>query len=285
MLVLMDYMLVIVLSVLGLCFGSFVNAFVWRIHKQSQGNKKSTVKSSDYSIVSGRSMCVNCKRVLVWYDLLPVLSWLSLGGNCRYCHKPISWQYPLVELATAGLFVFSYAFWPFSLQTASTMVQFGLWLVLLTGFIALSVYDFRWMLLPDRIVFPLQAIALIYALTAFVASGGDWSFIAGAFFGVMCSAGLFYALYQISDGKWIGGGDVKLGVVLGLVLGGAVEAFLMLFIASLLGSLIAIPLLLAKKTQLQGTLPFGPLLLVATYVVVLFGASLIGWYEGQFLFV
>lgn len=282
----LDKMEYLVIFAIGLCFGSFANALVWRIHKQDRDAKtKRKSKIENYSIVNGRSMCVHCKHILAWYDLLPVASWVILWGKCRYCHKPISLQYPVVELATTALFVISYIFWPLTLHTPYSIFLFATWLVLLTGFIALAVYDYKWMLLPDRIVFPLQAIAVVFVLTKFIESGGDMSVITGAFWAVMCSAGLFYVLFQISQGKWIGGGDVKLGVVLGLVLGGAAEALLMLFIASLLGSLIGIPLLLAKKTKLQAKLPFGPLLLIATFIVYLFGASVISWYKQQFLFV
>jgi prepilin signal peptidase PulO-like enzyme (type II secretory pathway) len=279
----MNLMISIILILLGLCFGSFVNALVWRIHEQSLPKKKRAANNKELSVTTGRSMCPNCLHTLAWYDLLPVVSWLSLGGKCRYCHKPISWQYPLVELATAGLFVFSYSFFPSKVYGLSSTVIFSLWLIMLVGFMALAIYDLRWMILPDRIVFPLQVLAVLYILTNFVISRGDWHVLSNALLGFLCSAGLFYVLFQVSKGKWIGGGDVKLAVVLGLLLGGAEEALLMIFVASVLGSVIGIPLLLTKKTNLQGKIPFGPLLITATIVVYLFGASVITWYKRQFL--
>src|SRR3989344_6490262 len=125
-------MIVAILIVLGLAFGSFVNALVWRLHEQEErakskeqrrkkGKAKNTAKlsshtsvlsSKDLSILKGRSMCPSCKHGLAAKDLVPVLSWLTLRGKCRYCHKPISIQYPLVELITATLFVISYLLWP-----------------------------------------------------------------------------------------------------------------------------------------------------------------------------
>lgn len=273
-------MIIIPLIVLGLCFGSFVNALVWRIHKQATLSKKT--KTAKYSVLNGRSMCVNCGHRLQWYDLLPLVSWLSLGGRCRYCKKPISWQYPIVETVTAALFVFSYIYWPFS-TSGEWLVLFGLWLTLLTGFVALAVYDLRWMILPDRIVFPLQAIAGMYVLTLFVLNSGDWVIITGAILGVLCSAGVFYVLFQVSKGKWIGGGDVKLAVALGLVLGGAAEALLMLFVASVLGTLIGLPLLIKGKAKANSKLPFGPFLLLATIITVLFGATILDWYKNQII--
>ncbi len=274
-----------VLFILGLCFGSFVNALVWRLHKQSEKTQNSKLKTQNFSIASGRSMCVHCKHILAWYDLVPVVSWVRLGGKCRYCHKTISWQYPVVELFTSGLYILSYICWPSTINTPYSVVLFSLWLVILTGLVALAVYDWRWMILPNRIVFPLQALAVLYVIVSFLGADADIKVIFGAVMGAVCSAGLFYVMFQISKGKWIGGGDVKLAVVLGLVLGGAVEALLMLFIASAMGSLIGIPLLIAKKTKLQGKLPFGPLLIASTLIVVLFGASFIRWYKRQFMLI
>src|SRR4051812_7602742 len=106
----MMLMIYAILVVLGLCFGSFVNALVWRIHEQAeQGSKKKPNKSyiDKLSIRKGRSMCPHCRHELKALDLLPVVSWLALRGKCRYCGKPISVQYPLVELLTACLFVTS----------------------------------------------------------------------------------------------------------------------------------------------------------------------------------
>src|SRR5260221_566501 len=106
-------MTIVALILLGLTFGSFINALVWRLHKQNEDSAKEQ-KVPNLSIATGRSMCPNCYHELAAKDLIPVLSWLSLGGKCRYCRQPISWQYPLVELLTAGLFTVSYIYWPWA---------------------------------------------------------------------------------------------------------------------------------------------------------------------------
>ncbi|MEK7384444.1 MAG: prepilin peptidase, partial [Elusimicrobiota bacterium] len=106
----------------------------------------------------------------------------------------------------------SYRFWPDSVQGWSLeTVAFGLWLVLVVGFVTLTVYDLRWMILPDRVVFTLLPVAVGLVLVKFVASGAEWGVITGALAGVLGSAGVVYMLFQISGGKWIGGGDVKTG--------------------------------------------------------------------------
>jgi leader peptidase (prepilin peptidase) / N-methyltransferase len=275
-------MVVIGLCILGLCFGSFTNALVWRIHEQAKPKKKRVAKDRELSITRGRSMCPQCQHLLAWYDLLPVLSWIGLRGKCRYCMRSISPQYPLVELFTALLFVVSYYNWPYALNGQGT-VLFAFWLVFLVGFMALTVYDLRWMLLPDRIVFPMQGLALVYTAVRIALNGNYRSLILGAILAVVCMAGLFYTLFQVSKGKWIGGGDVKLAVVLGLLVGGPLESLLVIFLASLLGSLVSIPLLLRGKAKMR--IPFGPLLIIATIIVYLFGATLLSWYKHQLLLV
>ena len=288
-------MIILVLVLLGLCFASFVNALVWRVWQQSrvrghERDRRKALKAADnkvgtkeFSILFGRSMCPNCKHMLAWHDLIPVISWLSLQGKCRYCHKPISWQYPLVELATAFLFVLSYKFFP-QLPTTNHQLPFVFWLIFLVGFMALVIYDLRWMLLPDRIVRPLQGLAVIYVLLQAIIYHGGWISVQGAGLGVICSAGLFYGLYQISHGKWIGGGDVKLAVILGLLLGGPAKVLLMIFIASSMGTILVLPLLVLGKVSKNSRIPFGPFLILATIIVYLFGTSLLAWYTRQFLF-
>ena len=276
-------MIWLVLIVVGLCFGSFVNALVWRLRQQELTSKKSPVASRQskktYSILRGRSMCPDCHHQLAAQDLVPLASWLYLRGKCRYCGKPISWQYPLVELLTAVLFVISYAWWPYALHGLG-LYYFIFWLVFVIGFIALAVYDLRWLLLPNRLVFPLLILGVLEVAGSFVFYGSGWQKLAGAVWGILIASGIFYVIFQLSRGEWIGGGDVKLGVVIGLLLGGPLMSLLMLFVASCLGTLAGLPMLLSGKRNVR--LPFGPFLLAATVVVMLFGTSIISWYRSHF---
>lgn len=227
-------------------------------------------------------MCPACKHLLAWHDLIPVLSWVSLGGKCRYCRKPISSQYPLVELLTAGLFVGSYAVWPYGWEREG-LLQFLFWLPMLIGFIALVIYDFHWMLLPNRIVFWLLGVVGVQLVLQIALFDDKVASLQAAFWGFLCLGGLFYLLFQLSNGRWIGGGDVKLGFVLGILVGGPLPAFLTLFIASLLGSLVSIPLLLTKRLSGTSRMPFGPFLITATILVYVFGQTWIAWLKGQLL--
>jgi prepilin signal peptidase PulO-like enzyme (type II secretory pathway) len=260
-------MIIVALLLLGLCLGSFVNALVWRLHMQAQTTAKTSKKKSQYSIARGRSMCPNCQHELSVADLIPLLSWIGLRGKCRYCSQPISWQYPLVEATTAGAFVASYVFWPLELDVYGSL-YFGLWLVMLVGLAALVVYDLRWMILPNKVVFSLYWVASVMIMVQILSEQSLEPFVR-ALVGVLVGGGLFYLLFQLSNAKWIGGGDVKLGFLLGAVVGGPEPALLVLFFASLLGSVVSLPLLLTKKAHRGTKIPFGPFLILGAFVVQL----------------
>lgn len=271
-------MVVAVLVVFGLCLGSFINALVYRLHWQETHEKAGVAEKKLYSIRKGRSLCPSCKHQLSSKDLIPVFSWLMLKGKCRYCKQPISWQYPFVEASTALLFVASYLYWPYGLSAWGNILAFVLWLVFLTGFMALAVYDFKYLILPNRIIFPLGFLAVTGLVIETIASH-DLQAAKTATIGLLIGGGIFYVLFQISNGAWIGGGDVKLGFLLGLLVGGPGPAFLMLFLASALGSIYSTPMLLTRKAGPRSRIPFGPFLIVAAILVQLFGASIISWYE------
>jgi prepilin signal peptidase PulO-like enzyme (type II secretory pathway) len=255
-------MILLLLGGLGLILGSFVNAFVWRLHE-----------GRDW--VNDRSECVHCHHKLAAKDLVPVLSWLWLQGKCRYCHKPIE-DSPLVELALPALFITSYMFWPTEL-VGKGLFEFVLWCIFLVGFMILTVYDLRWFLLPNKVVFPLIGLAAVYVIGGALYTG-DVKEIAMALSGMAVVAGIFYALFQLSRGTWIGGGDVKLGIVLGLLAGGLIEGFLLLFTASVVGMLAALPMIIKGQAHRKTQLPFGPFLIIAVIVVRLFGGDIIDWY-------
>lgn len=258
-----EYMIVALLALLGLLLGSFVNALVWRLHE-----------GMDW--VKGRSECPHCHHKLASKDLVPVLSWLSLGGRCRYCHKPIP-DSPLVELALPVLFLISYTAWPLPLQGLG-LYEFIFWLIFLVAFLALAVYDLRWYLLPDVIVFPIIGLAAIQVLGSWIWFDHSWQAIVGPLLGAALLSGIFALLHFISKGKWIGFGDVKLAIALGLLAGSMAHALLLLFIACIIGSIIAVPLIVMGKAGRKSHLPFGPLLLAGMVVVQLWGTAIVTWY-------
>lgn len=267
-------MVFVVLAALGLIFGSFVNALVWRLYQQER------VKGKNLSILNGRSQCPNCHHELAAKDLVPVLSWLVLRGCCRYCRRPISPQYPIVELAMAVVFVTLYAYWP------GGVYGVGAWVLLITsmvasvGLLALLVYDLRWMLLPNKILYPTLMVAaagrLIYIFTF---EPRIWHALLVWLLSVLVASGLFWAIFMVSRGQWIGYGDVRLGLITGTLLASPANSFLMIFLAAVLGSLAAAPSLLAGKSHLTSRLPFGPFLIVATWMILLAGDGIIDRYR------
>lgn len=269
-------MVILMLVIWGLCLGSFVNALVWRVYKQE--NSKSKKAKQKYSIANGRSMCPACKHTLAPRDLVPVLSWLMLRGKCRYCRKPIQ-DTPLAELLTPVLFVVSYFYWPLS-WTTQGRVLFGFWLIFLVGFVALALYDIRWYILPDRMVFPLMGLAGLQLAVQVVLFAGGMDVVTAAFWGVAMGGGIFWLLFRLSDGNWIGGGDVKLGLLLGALVGGPLQALLLIFVASLVGTAVSLPLMGLKGLKKSAHIPFGPFLLVAAIIVRLFGPEMVQWYKG-----
>ncbi len=279
-------LVVIVLVFIGLCMGSFVNALVWRVHEQERPQKRGPkgqkqLTDKDLSILRGRSMCPHCHHTLAVADLIPVLSWLWLRGRCRYCNKPISWQYPVVELLTAAVFVLSFIYWARPLQ-GTHLIELGIWLILLVGLVALLIYDLRWMLLPNRIMYSLIALAILQVLLL-AALKGNWHNLWQVLLSVGVGGGFFYVIFQISDGRWIGGGDVKLGFLIGLVLGDPLLCFLALFLASLLGVIVSLPLLVSGRLQRRSRLPFGPFLIVALIIVRLCGVAVLAWARRRLL--
>jgi leader peptidase (prepilin peptidase)/N-methyltransferase len=262
-------MIIVVLIILGLCFGSFVNAFTWRVHK-----KKDWVRA--------RSQCTHCGHLLNGLDLIPVLSWVLLRGKCRYCHKPISVQYPLVELVGAIGFTISYLYWPGDLSNTSQLVLFIAWLAASIGLLALLVYDFRWMLLPNKLIYPTLAVAAAGNLAYLALVHNKYHFLLSWILSVAVASGIFWLLFTVSKGEWIGYGDVRLGLVTGTLLHSPSHSFLMIFTASILGSLFVAPSLLSKSRVLTARLPFGPFLIISTAICILFGGNILDWYTRLF---
>lgn len=257
-------MIPLLLIVLGLILGSFVNALVWRLRK-----------NKDW--VNDRSECTHCHHKLGPLDLIPVLSWVMLAGKCRYCHKKIE-DNPLVELALPAVFLLSYFYWPMELAGRG-LVEFVFWLVMLVGLLALTVYDLRWFLLPDKIVFPLAGLAFVQVVISAVMER-DLQILVIAVACALIISGMFYLIFQLSKGAWIGGGDVKLAIVLGLLCTSYLEPFLLLFIASVAGLIGSLPAIVKGKAKAKMQIPFGPFLIIGLIVIRLFGSSIINWYTG-----
>ncbi len=180
----------------------------------------------------------------------------------------------------AGLFLASYYFWPASLGLSGQKILFATWLISLVGLVALAIYDLRWRLLPTKIIYSTAAVALAGRLGySIFYSGQAWPDLAKLTASIATASGVFYLLYELSKGKWLGFGDVRLGLLTGNLLADPALSLLMIFLASLGGSLAALPLLASGRKKLSSQLPYGPFLIAATFIAYLFGQNLINWYE------
>ena len=240
--------------VLGLAIGSFLNVVILHTHEGA-------------SLWRGRSRCASCHILIRAYDLVPVLSFLWLRGRCRGCHQPFSWQYPLVELATGLLFVAAFwhvfGFTSLPLWTAETILMLVRNLVLLSFLMILFVYDLGFGELPDRFTIP--AIVIAFVLNLFL--GQAWpSLLAGA----LVIGGFFLAQWLVSKKRWVGDGDIRLGVLMGAALG-LWAGLIALWLAYVVGAIVAIFLLLFGKAGWKTQLPFGTFLTAATLFVLFFG--------------
>lgn len=256
-----------------MAFGSFIDAVTWRIHTKR-------------NFINDRSECEHCHHKLGPLDLIPIMSWLALRGKCRYCKHPISKMSPIIEATMAILFVVSYLVWPFGFETWQGMALFGLWLAYLVMLGILLVYDLRWMLLPDVIVIPLIAVGLVDAgIRVSLATGaGISTYATHVVLGVFAMAGVYWALYTFSKGKWVGYGDVKLAVFMGAVLGWQ-KTLLVFMLANVLGLLVVLPGLLSRKLTPKSHVPFGPFMIAAFVIAGLFGDMLIDWYMRAFVLI
>lgn len=249
---------VITATVFGALIGSFLNVIVWRV---PQG----------MSIVRPGSACPNCEHALAWYDNVPVLSWLLLGARCRYCREPISARYPLVELATAasfgGIVMGAYA----GVVPAVTLPVLLYWAAV--G-IALALIDLDHHRLPLVIVTPSYVVTAVLLLLASVLTG-DYSRLLVAGIGLLALGGLYLALALTKPGA-MGGGDVRLAGVLGMLLGwfGVPELIVGGFSAFLIGGVVGVALMLARRAGRKSGIPFGPSMLAGAAVGIFAGAPL-----------
>lgn len=237
--------------ILGLVVGSFANAALWRLEKKK-------------NVLWERSECVHCHHKLGFSDLIPVLSFLLLRGRCRYCRQKISWQYPIVEFVSglAVLYIYHYSGGP-----AETIFLAGMFLVTFLIF----VYDLKFLIIPDVLVILGSAWVLAggFWLASPLASGAVWTALAVFLF--------FFLMHQLSKGRWVGGGDAKLGFMLGLWLGWPL-GILGLLLAYVTGAMVGLGLMAFKKATLKSQIPFGPFLISGAWLAYLWGSLILEWY-------
>jgi len=255
----MIYAIVGLFFLLGLAIGSFINAAAYRL-----ANKE--------NIVTGRSHCVHCTYQLQVKDLVPIGSFLVLKGKCRQCKKPIPKDYFWVEVLTGLLFAFVGYQW-FALGGSSdylTILALVRDLIVVAVLVFLFVFDAKHYLLPDIVTLPAIVIVLIIQLLL----GASINLL---LIGAAVGGGFFLLQYVLSKGKWVGGGDIRLGVLMGVILGWPV-IIPGLFLAYLIGMPVALYLLARGKKKMKSAIPFGTFLAISTLISMWWGQDIISWY-------
>jgi len=274
----MEVILYLIVFIFGLVVGSFLNCIIYRLalpnfSKKNLGGLKGRPRRKA-SFLRGRSFCPHCKHTLNWQDLIPLLSFLILKRKCRYCRQKISFQYPLVELATGFLFVLNVHY--------LEGLLFTVYCLLLSCFlIIIFVYDLKHFIIPDKVIYPAIIIALIFNFQFLIFN--EFSIFNCSILSAVGAAAFFLAIIIISKGKWMGFGDVKLAFFMGLLLGFP-NILVALFFAFLIGAIIGIGLILAKRKTLKSEVPFGPFLVAGTFIAMFWGQAIIFWYLRLFVF-
>ncbi|KAA0965352.1 prepilin peptidase [Sporosarcina sp. ANT_H38] len=238
----------------GIVFGSFFNVVGLRVPKKE-------------SIVSPPSHCTTCDRKLGPLDLVPVFSYLFLRGKCRKCGSKISPIYPFMECMTGILFALSFYMLGFSAELIVAILFMSL-LVIIT------VSDIAYMLIPNKVLLPFAVV--LFGVRLFIPLEPRWD----SFLGAVVGFAVLYLIAVVSKGG-MGGGDIKLFFVIGLVLG-AVNTLLTLFLAALIGSIAGLILLKRTGQGRKTPIPFGPSIALAAIIAYFWGADFVGWYGNLF---
>ena len=252
----MDYLLA---TFLGAIFGSFANVCIYRLPT----NKK---------ISKGRSFCPKCKKKISWYDNIPLVSFLVLGGKCRKCKKEISIQYFLVEVISAFLFIFIYYYFGISIDT--------LLLVILSMFLLVIFFiDLKHYIIPNELTFPLMGIGFLKSFDPNLNTAIFPNFVnslIGGVLGYLLIWSIIFFYKQIRNKEGMGLGDAKLLAVTGFWFGWISVPFV-IFSSSIIALISVIPSLMTKKRKMTSQIPFGPYIVLATVIYFYFSDYLKGF--------
>lgn len=242
--------LYIIVFLYGIVIGSFLNVCIYRIPKKE-------------NIATERSHCMTCGTQLKWYDLIPLFSWLFLGGKCRYCKTKISVQYPLVEFANGVGYVWIFVVNGFNFDSI-------LYCLCASALFALSIIDLRTFEIP--VVFNIFILVLGVIRAVY-----DYENILTYLIGMVSVSGFLFLCYVVTSGRGIGGGDIKLMAAAGLLLGWQ-NIIVALFAGCVIGSVIHITLMIVSDKGRM--LAFGPYLSIGIFIAMMYGEKLMDWYIG-----
>lgn len=246
--------LALLFFILGTVWGSFLSVVVKRVP-------------------SGRSHCPKCKKTLSSFDLIPIVSYILLRGKCRYCKKPIPLYYPGLEMICGLTFVLVYLkFMPLiaapAEQIGKLIVFLGITLILLFIFF----YDLFKLEIPNKVILPSIVGGFLLSATPLI-DASFWSGLIGA-----SAATIFFGGQMlISNGTWIGGGDLKLGAFMGFILGWQL-LLVALTTAYIIGGIVGLTMIITKRADRKTAIPFGPFLVLGAFTAFFAGDYILSWF-------
>jgi leader peptidase (prepilin peptidase)/N-methyltransferase len=238
--------------ILGICVGSFLNVCIFRI-------------PAGKSVMFPSSYCYSCGHKLGLLDLVPVLNYFYLRRKCRWCGAAFTWQYPLIEFITGLMFLLIWHRYGYSWETLTGWVFISILIIV-------TVIDLKHLIIPDKVT--LTGLVLGLPLIALQ----SWASLKMGIVALLAASFLFWTIVVVSRGG-MGGGDVKLAALMGLYLG-PVNVSIALFLAFLAGGIVAIVLLVTKLKSRKDVIPFGPYLALGSLIAFLWGSNIWHWYLG-----
>jgi len=269
----MTLILAILIFILGATIGSFLSVIIYRLHTKKGG------------MILSRSVCPKCNATLKAIHLIPIFSWIFLRGKCAFCGAKISVRYLFLELLTGLLFLLAFINFDFLIVIPSSIdpsyfsyaidwmifEKFTFYIIILSFLITIFFYDLLYLEIPDKLSYPAIAVAVAGGLVIGMPPVVDM--IIGGFAIFLFFAAQFY----LSSGKWIGGGDLRLGILIGVILG-LKMGLLALMIAYIIGALVSLILMIRKEITKKSIVPFAPFLVSGVIIVLFYGQEIIDWY-------
>ncbi|PIZ70940.1 hypothetical protein COY07_05865 [Candidatus Peregrinibacteria bacterium CG_4_10_14_0_2_um_filter_43_11] len=249
-------MIYVLLFVLGISLGSFASVVIHRLHMQERG------------IFWGRSKCPHCENALRPMDLIPVISFLLNKFKCHFCKKPILARYPLIEISMGVFFLLTA-----KLVGLGNIPLLVFYLIVTFAFVLLTFYDILFQEIPDSVSIP-TALLSIAAILSFGIHSINQTVI-----GLAVPIFFFGALFFFSKGSWLGGGDIRIGAIMGALLGWP-DILTGLFLGYLFGALFSLIGIAIKKLTRKSHIPFAPFLLLGTYITIFWSQAILNWYLG-----
>lgn len=256
----MDIVIYILVGIFGLCVGSFLNVVIYRVPE-------------GMSLATPSSHCTSCGYNLRWYDNIPILSYLILGGKCRKCKTHISIRYTLVEIANMILWVVAaILFWK---ESTESIVYACMAMLAISVLICIFFIDLEHMLIFNRFTISIVVLGLVAMF--FDDYTSIWDHVIGGVSGGLLFVGLYFGAILVLKKEGFGWGDVKLVAAAGLLLGWQ-KLILAMLIASILGSIVLLIVKLVNKDENGKEYPFAPFIVVGIMTALLFGTPIITWY-------